>query len=65
MERSVFAGVADVDDEFAGVDGPLMRRLVPVAEGAGIQVESYMACFAGSQANLLESLSARAPGEQL
>src|ERR1019366_5210256 len=55
MERGVFAGVADADDKFAGIDGPLMRRVVPVAEGAGVQVESYMPGFAGSQTNLLKA----------
>ena len=55
MERSVLAGVADADDEFAGIDGPLMRPFVPLAEGARVQVESYVPGFAGSEANLLKT----------
>ena len=37
VEWGVFAGVAYVDYEFAGVDGPLLVWLVPVAEGAGVE----------------------------
>ena len=39
LERRVFAAVADADDEFAGIDGPLVGGLIPVAEGAGIEVD--------------------------
>src|ERR1035437_9126013 len=56
VQRGVFAGVAYPDDELAGIDGPLVRFLVPVAEGAGVQVESYMLGFAGGHANLFKAL---------
>ena len=36
VERGVFAAVAYVDYELAGVDGPLLLGVVPVAEGAGV-----------------------------
>src|ERR1035437_3661673 len=55
VQRGVVAGVAYPDDELAGIDGPLVGCRVPVAEGAGVQVESYVLCFAGSQADLLEA----------
>ena len=55
MERGAFAGVADADDKFAGIDSPLMRRFVPVTEGAGVQVESYAPGLARSQTNLLKA----------
>ena len=29
VQRRVFAGVADTKDEFAGIDGPFVRRLRP------------------------------------
>jgi hypothetical protein len=37
VERGVFGGVAYVDYEFAGVDGPFFMCFVPVAEGAGVE----------------------------
>ncbi len=56
VERGVFAGVADEDYEFAGIDGPLVGGFVPVAEGAGVEVEGDVAGFAGGEADFLESL---------
>ncbi len=37
VERRVFAGVADADDELAGIDGPFVRGFIPVAEGARVE----------------------------
>ena len=42
MQRRVFAGVAYADYELAGIDGPLVCSLVPVAEGAGVQIQSHV-----------------------
>ncbi len=56
MERGVLAGVADQDYELAGVDGPFVGGLVPVAEGAGVQVEGYVLGFAGGEADFFKSL---------
>ena len=59
-ERGVFAGVADAKDEFAGIDGPLVRGLIPVAEGARIKGKGDVLRFAGSEAGFFETLSVRA-----
>src|ERR1035437_1502103 len=56
MERGVFAGVAGEDHEFAGINGPLVSRRVPVAEGASIEVDGHVFCLAGSEAHLLKTL---------
>ncbi len=45
-----------MDDEFAGIDGPLMGRLVPIAESTGIQAESDVFGFAWSEPDFLKSL---------
>ena len=56
IERGVFAGVADADDELAGIDGPLVSGFIPVAEGAGVQVEGDVSGFAGSETDLFKAL---------
>ncbi len=48
VEWGAFAGVAYADYELAGVDGPLVRRFIPIAEGAGVEVERDVPGFAGS-----------------
>src|SRR5208282_2276288 len=53
LQRGVFAGVADTDHEFAWVDGPFVRRFVPVAEGAGIERQRDVLAFAWSEVDLL------------
>ncbi len=39
-----------------GIDGPLMGRLVPIAESTGIQAESDVFGFAWSEPDFLKSL---------
>src|SRR5579859_3274066 len=56
MQRCVLARVAHEDDELARIDGPLVRRLAPVAEGARIQVQCHVPGFACGEANFLEAL---------
>ena len=56
MEGRVFAGVADTDDKFAGIDGPLVGGRVPIAEGAGVEAEGDVLGFAGRQADFGKAL---------
>ena len=56
IERCVFTGVADTDNKFAGIDGPLVNRRVPGAEGAGVEVDGHVLSLAGRQPYLLKAL---------
>ena len=56
IQRRVLAGVAHVNHELAGIDGPLLRGLIPVAEGARIEVQGYVLRLSGGEANLREAL---------
>jgi hypothetical protein len=56
VERCVFAGVADSNDEFAGIDDPFVGRLIPIAEGARVERERDVPGFAGSETDFGEAL---------
>jgi hypothetical protein len=56
VERSVFAGVADEKNKLAGIDGPLMSGVVPVAEGSGIQCKRDAPRLSRSKTDLLKAL---------
>ena len=54
-ERRVFAGVADANHKFAGIDDPFLRGLIPIAEGARIETKSDVFGLAGIETNFLEA----------
>src|SRR5580704_2193103 len=56
VERRVFAGVADAKNELAGIDDPFVGRLVPVTEGARVEIERDVLGFAGSETDFGEAL---------
>jgi hypothetical protein len=56
MQWSVLAGIADTKNELAGIGGPFVRRLIPVAEGARIERQSPTADFAECERYLFEAL---------
>src|ERR1700691_4659487 len=55
VEWGVLAGVAYVQHELAGVDGPLLVCFVPVAEGAGVEGQRDVFGFAGGEADFIEA----------
>jgi hypothetical protein len=59
VQRGVFVGVADEDHEFAGIDGPVVLRLIPVAEGAGIEREGTRFVSPGARLAFSKSFNSR------
>ena len=55
VQWRIFAGIANEDDELAGIDSPLVGCLIPVAEGARVEIESDVLRFAGSEADLFKA----------
>src|ERR1700733_16160053 len=56
LEWDRLGRVADVDDEFAGIDAPVLCIHVVVAEGAFVQVQDNVPCLTGIEADFAELL---------
>src|ERR1700734_3972985 len=56
LERDRLGRVADVDDEFAGIGGPVLCVHVVVAEGALVQVQDDVLCLTGIEGDFPQLL---------
>ena len=59
LKRRVLAGVADTNHKLAGIDGPLVRGFIPVAEGARVQCERHVLVSPGASRTFSKPFNSR------